>query len=122
MTDSPKPAPRKPRWKRWLNRLAWTALVLTVGFAGFVTWALTTCFAEPPVFATRPSIRDATLTTEPDGRTRIGKSWFHRRPGRSLLHLEGDPFTIGFTNSTLTTDLLEAQERSLIEKIGRAHV
>jgi tetratricopeptide (TPR) repeat protein len=117
MTDSPKPAPRKPRWKRWLKRLAWTALVLTVGFAGFVTWALTTCFAEPPVFATRPSIRDATLTTEPDGRTRIGKSWFHRRPGRSLLHLEGDPFTIGFTNSTLTTDLLEAQERSLIENI-----
>ncbi len=26
MTDSPKPAPRKPRWNRWLKRLGWIAL------------------------------------------------------------------------------------------------
>jgi isopenicillin-N N-acyltransferase like protein len=115
-TAASPPRPRG-RLKKWLKRLAWTALAGTVGIAGFVIWAVNTCFAEPPELATRPAILDAKITTDADGRTRFGRSWFAPNPGRSLLHVEGDPFTIGYCNSTLTRDLLEAQERSLIENV-----
>ena len=46
-------------------------------------------------------------------RLRLGPAWFLPRPGSSLLYLEGDPFTIGFSNATLTRKLLATQEESL---------
>lgn len=108
--------PPVPSWKRWLKRAAWTAAILVVLAVGFVVWALNTCFAEPPALAGRPAILDQKIAKQGSRHT-LGKSWFEQRTGRSMLYVEGDPFTIGYTNAALTNDLLEAQERELIDNV-----
>ena len=105
------------RLRRWLKRLAWTAAVFVVLLTGFVVWALTTCFAEPPELAGRPAILDAKLENGAAGRTHLGKSWFEKLDGRSLLYLEGDPFTLGYSNATLTAEFLTAQELTLMDTV-----
>ncbi len=106
---------KHPRLRRWLRISLWTVGVLTSLLAGFVVWVYLTCFAEPPPLTARPPILDQVPASSPDGRVHLGRSWFRRDPGCSLLYLEGDPFTLGYSNSTLTQELLEVQERSLID-------
>ena len=106
-----------PKRRIWLRRFAWGTLVTAVLLGGFVVWVLTTCFAEPPSMDPQPAIVDAVITTNDDGRTHLGKSWFEKRAGRSLLYVEGDPFTLGYSNSMLTAEFLELQERSLMETV-----
>lgn len=106
-----------PRWKRWLKRLMWGAIVTFALLGIFTTWVMTTCFAEPPTLASRPAILDVEMKTEASGRQSLGTSWFIKRPGHSILHLQGDPFTIGYANAKLTAELLAQQERALFNSV-----
>jgi isopenicillin-N N-acyltransferase like protein len=104
-------------YRRWLRRLLWTVLVTLLLIAGFLVWVYCACIAYPPRLSHRPAILAEQVTTSEDGIRRIGASWFLKRRGRSQLHLEGDPFTLGYANAALTADLLEIQERSLLSTV-----
>ncbi|MCB9869794.1 MAG: hypothetical protein H6837_08045 [Planctomycetes bacterium] len=95
--------------------LALVVLMLLCG--GFAGWVWATCFAAPPPLDGRPAVLDLEPHTDPSSRVHLGASWFEHRHGRSLLYLEGDPFTLGYANARLTADLLAAQERALIETV-----
>ena len=91
-------------------------LFLLLAGAGFLIWVWTTCFAEPPVLAGEPAIHAEVLSTV-DGRVHFGESWFEARLGRSLLYLEGDPYSIGYANARMTSDWIFEQERELIATV-----
>ena len=99
----------------WKGRFALLAALASF-FAGGFALFLSTCFATPPELESRPAILDKTLR-EDGARKILGNSWFLRRSGRSLLYLEGDPFTLGYSNAALTGDMMEEQERSLIKTV-----
>src|SRR5690606_3933122 len=92
---------------RRLRRAGAIALaLLLVGAGAFRLW-LETCFATPPALEGEPAIVGETARADPaTGRVHLGASWFLERPGASLLYLEGDPFTRGYANSTLTRAFL----------------
>jgi hypothetical protein len=94
--------------------------VLFLAATAFVLWVYFACFAAPPPLEGTPAILAQKIVADPDGRLRLGNAWFRRDVGCSLLYLEGDPFTIGYANATLTADFLELQERSLIESARMA--
>ncbi len=120
--DAPPPPPVDlvPPRRRRLRRAAAIALaLLVIGAGAFRLW-LETCFATPPPLEGEPAILAETPRADPaTGRVHLGASWFQERPGRSLLYLEGDPFTRGYANATLTRAFLEEQERSLMETVER---
>ncbi|MHC4958134.1 MAG: C45 family autoproteolytic acyltransferase/hydrolase [Planctomycetota bacterium] len=107
--------------RRWLRRLllflGGTALV----FSALVAWAVLYCFAEPPELDYEPGIYAAPAPSRDGPRMRYGPCWFEERPGHSLLYLEGDPYSIGYANATLTRGFLHAQEKALFDTI-RHHV
>jgi hypothetical protein len=106
------------RARRWLVRILVAGASLTLLLACFVLWILLFSFAEPPALDREPAIVSAQgPAREADGRLRLDSSWFLRREGRSLLYVEGDPFTLGYANARLTADLLAEQERSLWEQV-----
>ena len=102
---------KESRRRRWLRRLLWAAGAGTLLFASFVAWALLTCFAEPPELDGEPAVLALERTTNAAGRLQLGASWFERREGASLLYLEGDPFTLGYSNATLTAEYLAQPHR-----------
>jgi len=107
--------PKKRR--RWLRIAVWCVAAGTALFGGFIAWALLTCFAEPPTFEGEAAVLALERTSDEDGRLHLGPSWFEQRDGASMLYLEGDPFTLGYANATLTAEFLARQERSLIEAV-----
>jgi hypothetical protein len=105
----------RSRLRRWFRRLAVAGLLLGLLLGGFLLWVYLTCFATPPPLDERPAILDRAPVERAGGRVFLGECWFREDPGCSILYLEGDPFTIGYANATLTAKFLEVQERSLIE-------
>ena len=103
--------------RRWLRRILWVFLGLFILLFGFVGWAYLFCFAEPPDLDYEPAILRAAAPAERDGRVHYGGNWFERRPGRSMLYLQGDPYSIGYANARLTERYLALQETDLIEKV-----
>jgi len=111
-----------PAWvKRWLRRGLWAVAGLFVAFALFVGWALLFCFAKPPTLDYEPVVNGYAPPSAPgpDGRVHFGPNWFLPQTGRSLLSVQGDPYSLGFANATLTRDFLAEQERSLYETVGK---
>ena len=111
-----------PAWlKRWLRRALWTVAAIVLLFGLFVGWALLFCFAEPPELDYEPAAFAFDEPQGPDerGRFHLGPNWFLPQKGRSLLAVEGDPFTLGYANASLTRDYLAEQERSLYETVGK---
>ena len=105
--------------KRWLRRGLKTIVGLLVLFGLFVGWALLFCFAEPPELDYEPVALGYAPPSAPgpDGRVHFGPNWFLPQKGRSLLSVEGDPFSLGYANATLTREFLAEQERSLFETV-----
>ena len=121
---SPAPSvPARPAtrgWRRWARRLAWALLGLLLLGLGFAIWVWATCFAVPPPLAPADeALRGQTPTTDAAGRRHLGPSWFLPRPGGSLLYVEGSPYARGYASSALTADLLERQERELMQTVER---
>ena len=111
------PAPKKKR--RWLRWTLYGFGGFFLCLAGFVTWALLFCFADPPELDYTPQAR-AWGEAEADGaRMRLGPNWFQARKGRSLLYLEGDPYSIGYANGKLTNLFLREQEEALMGTIRK---
>jgi len=75
------------------------------------------CFARPPDLAGRPAILDEAIRSDGEGRRAVGRCWFRKDPGLSLLHVEGDPFTMGYAGAALTEEYLEEQEEALIATV-----
>ena len=106
------------RGRKWVRRILRTLFVLVVLFGAFLVWVWTTCFAEPPELEeANPAVHALELVTGEDGTVHLGSCWFLERPGRSLLYLEGDPYSIGYSNGRLTSHLMAVQERSLIDTV-----
>jgi hypothetical protein len=103
---------------RWRRRLRWAGGVLGLLLL-LVAAFLHSCFAQPPDLPERPAVLDAVAQVDSAGRARLGRSWFLRREGASLLHLEGDPYALGYANGRLTADLMQVQERELIGTVRR---
>jgi len=103
--------------RRLLRWSLWGLLALVVGFGGFLGWVRATCFASPPELDAPTAILAEELVEEPDGRRRLGASWFLERPGHSLLYLEGEPYDLGYANARLTSDWMRQQEEALISTV-----
>jgi len=114
--DVERVEPRRRRLLRWGLR---GCLLLVALLVAFLLWVRLTCFAEPPPLEGEPAIRSEALRTEPSGRVCFGPCWFERRPGRSLMYLEGDPYSIGYANARMSSDWIVLQERSLMETTRR---
>ncbi len=110
----PTTKPPMSRRRKWLRRLGFTALTFAGLFALFLTWVYFGCLADPPELTGDFPILEMSVTKSADGRTHLGASWFEERPGRSRIYLEGDPFTIGYSNATLTSHFMRHQEEALI--------
>lgn len=109
-TDDAGAAMPPSPWRRRLKLALAGVAVLVTGFLLF----LNSCVAVPPTLEGRPAILDAEVTVGADGRRTLGKSWFLAREGASQLYVEGEPFTLGYSNAELTKEFMQEQERSLI--------
>jgi hypothetical protein len=106
--------PRKRRWLKWLIRIGGALLLL---LAAFLAWVFLACVADPPELDYEPAILAAGAPVKDGERMRLGKCWFEERKGRSLLYLEGDPYSIGYANANLTAKLLATQERHFVQTV-----
>lgn len=117
MSDAPAP---RSRLRRWGRRALRAGLVLLGLAAAFLVWVWVTCFAEPPPLGPGDeAVRALVRTSDAEGRLHLGPSWFLRRPGGSLLRLEGGPYALGWSSAVLTAELLERQERELMGTVER---
>jgi hypothetical protein len=105
---------RRRRWLKWTIRILGGLLLL---FVAFLVWVRLTCFATPPELDYEPAILAADPPREDGVRVRYGPDWFEEREGRSLLYLEGVPYSLGYANARLTRKLLEHQERHFLETV-----
>lgn len=112
--------------KRFLRILKWGGIVLILlilGMAGTSEVIIRWCVApEPTMKGTPPILKEKVRTV---GKRKIlGRSWLEKREGIWMLYLEGDPFTMGYSNGRLTYDLLGIQEDeflgTVVEKIPNA--
>ncbi|MHC5054323.1 MAG: C45 family autoproteolytic acyltransferase/hydrolase [Planctomycetota bacterium] len=87
-------------------------LVLT---SKIIDWV---CIADEPEIAELPPIVNEEPRRE-GGRTVLGRSWLAERRGIRMMSLEGDPFTIGVSNSKMTGDLIAVLEKSLVDTVER---
>ncbi|MHC4973292.1 MAG: C45 family autoproteolytic acyltransferase/hydrolase [Planctomycetota bacterium] len=106
--------PKKRRWLKWLLRIGGGLLLL---LAAFLAWVFLACVADPPELDYEPAILAAGAPVADGERMRLGKCWFEERKGRSLLYLEGDPYSIGYANAHLTAELLAIQERHFVQTV-----
>ncbi|MHC4134262.1 MAG: C45 family autoproteolytic acyltransferase/hydrolase [Planctomycetota bacterium] len=106
--------PKKRRWLKWPVRIGCTLLLL---LAAFLTWVFLACIADPPELDYEPAILAVGAPVADGERVRLGKCWFLERKGRSLLYLEGDPYSIGYANAHLTAKLLAIQERHFVQTV-----
>jgi isopenicillin-N N-acyltransferase-like protein len=108
-------------WRKWLKRGLWFVSGVFLVFALFVGWVYWSCESTPPTLAYEPTARSFAPPTKPDARGRVhfGPNWFQKARGRSLLYVEGDPYSLGFANATLTNEFLEQQERALLDSVDK---
>ncbi len=107
-------------WRKWLKRTLWFFTGVFVLFSVFLGWVYWSCESTPPTLAYEPAARGYAPPTAPDARGRVhfGPNWFQKARGRSLLYVEGDPYSLGFANATLTQQFLEDQERALLDSVN----
>lgn len=108
--------PRRPkrRWIMWCRRALLAGFIMIAAVSGWVYFA---CFADEPTLKDRPPVLDASVVIDAAGVSRLGSAWFARAPGLSRMHLEGDPFTMGYSGAMLAADLFAVQEESLWDTV-----
>jgi hypothetical protein len=113
----PSAPPPAQSSRRRARRFAVAAAIVLAGLAVLGTlasWGIEWwCCATPPALGRRPAILDVPVQ-ETGGARRIGPSWIAARQSVRYMYLEGDPFTLGYSNAMLTQELFEEQEAALL--------
>jgi len=103
--------------RRWLKRLKRIAIIMSAALvvlsvAGYLY--LRSCIATPPAMPSDVSIMR--LAPEQRGdRVFLGKNWFGKREGLSVLYLTGSAFERGYANGVLTQHLTHRQEQVVVD-------
>ena len=103
----------RPFWQRLTRLAVWLATVVLVASAmGYLY--LRGCVAIPPIPTEDLSI--TRLIPERRGDTVfLGKNWFGKREGLSVLYLTGSAFERGYANGILTQQLTHRQEQVVVD-------
>jgi len=112
---------QQPRRHRGWRVAKGSAIVLAAlaALGAVASWGLEWwCCARPPAIEGRPAALDLQLT-ESDGVRRMGPAWLARKHEILRMHLEGDPFTLGYCNAVLTQEFFRDQEAELIRLVKR---
>jgi hypothetical protein len=88
---------------------------MLVAWLGFLRL---TRITPPPISDSARAAAELPMTVE-DGRARIGRDWMSRERGIWELHLEGEPYAMGFAHSRLGARLLLEQEDYMFDEMAR---
>ncbi|MCC6466523.1 MAG: 1-acyl-sn-glycerol-3-phosphate acyltransferase, partial [Planctomycetes bacterium] len=111
----------KPRGVAWPHgvpaRLAMAALALLLAaVTGLSIYVNNWCIATPPAFEGDRSLKQQQVVERGDVR-RLGPNWRRSRGGVHELAVSGGDWERGYANAMLTPDLLEKQERHLLNTV-----
>jgi isopenicillin-N N-acyltransferase like protein len=101
------------------------AKIAGIAFAVFIVLLLIVsksidwiCIAPEPELQGTPEILSQNLQTS-GARKILASSWVEKRHGILQMYLTGSPFAMGWSNATLTSDLIKEQEDSLIATVDK---
>lgn len=104
------------RMKKWLQRIAIAAIILSLVIWIAGGWLLQRCTAKPP-----PMPHDTHITSlQPesrDGKVWLGKSWMGHRGGLLVVHLHGTPFERGYAHGRLLQPQMQTLENEFLVMI-----
>jgi Acyl-coenzyme A:6-aminopenicillanic acid acyl-transferase len=106
----------KPRLKKWLIRIFFSAIFLVlIGWLA-IALILQHCIAKPPPLPADLSIMSLKPEAR-DGKIWLGKSWVGQREGLTVVYLTGSPFEIGYADGVLMQDKMHTLENGFLEMI-----
>src|SRR2546421_11131028 len=79
------------RMKKWLQRIAIAAIILSLVIWIAGAWLLQRWTAKPPAMPHDTQITSLQPESR-DGKIWLGKSWMGHRSGLLVVHLQGTPF------------------------------
>jgi predicted choloylglycine hydrolase len=105
------------RIKKWLKRILFGVLALTLTGWLIGAWLLRSWTAKPP-----PLLPADTATTQlkpesRDGKVWLGKSWTGRREGLLVIHLKGSPFEMGYASGVLLKNEIHTLENEFLDML-----
>jgi tetratricopeptide (TPR) repeat protein len=106
----------KPNFKKWLQRIFFSAIFLVLISWLAVVLILRHCIAKPPPLPADVSI----LSLKPearDGKIWLGKSWVGEREGLTVIYLKGSPFEMGYADGVLMREKMHTLENQFLEMI-----
>src|ERR1043166_3306858 len=104
-----------PRGRRALIALAFVGVCLIVGYVVFLR---ATQIVPPPIDDQERA--SAELPLEARGaRAYVGNSWMGRERGVWEVHLEGEPYAIGWAHGRLAQHMHQLQEEQLFSQFER---
>lgn len=102
------------RLVKWSAIAAGASVALLVIFIIGMSWYIETAYvAVPPTLDGTPAVLSMKVVRDGDTR-RIGDAWLAKRDGILRMYIAGDPFTLGYSNASLSQDYVEEQEATLI--------
>ncbi len=106
----------KPKLKKWLKRIFFSAIFLVlIGWLA-IALILQHCIAKPPPLPADVSIMSLKPEAR-DGKIWLGKSWVGQREGLTVIYLKGSPFEIGYADGVLMQDKMHTLENGFLEMI-----
>jgi tetratricopeptide (TPR) repeat protein len=106
----------KPRLKKWLKRILFSAIFLVLAGWLAIFLILQHCIAKPPPLPADVSIMSLKPEAR-DGKIWLGKSWVGQREGLTVVYLTGSPFEIGYADGVLMQDKMHTLENGFLEMI-----
>ncbi len=110
---------RPPGGRRWLRRLVTAAIVTPLALLIAYAIFMRSTRIDPP--RVDPAVRAAAeLPVEVRGpRSYVGPSWMSREHGVWEIHLEGEPYALGYAQARLGARLLLEQEDFMFAEMAR---